>query len=212
MSWHLPLPALLPPRALLPLPAHRPACDGLHQRGESDGVRGSHKRRPLMDRAGAWGSHTCKRRLDRAGTAGTFRRRRLLLPLPLTLSPQTGRGDPVGICLAVLLLLGLAFAPPAHAADLAFDLKITAGHVAKSMRVIRVQQGDSVKLRWTSDRAIVLHLHGYDIESKVEPGSVAEMSFLARATGRFSVEEHKTNTQGGHSHGEALVRIEVLPR
>jgi hypothetical protein len=47
----------------------------------------------------------------------------------------------------------------------------------------------------------------------VEPGAVAEMAFVARATGRFSVEEHKTDAKGEHSHGEAaLVRIEVLPR
>jgi hypothetical protein len=70
-----------------------------------------------------------------------------------------------------------------------------------------------VKLRWTSDRPIILHLHGYDIENKVEPGIVSEMAFVARATGRFSVEEHKSDAKGGHSHGEAaLVRIEVLPR
>jgi hypothetical protein len=101
----------------------------------------------------------------------------------------------------------------AHAADLTFDIRIVAGKVAQSMRLIRVKQGDTVKLRWTSDRPIVLHLHGYDIERKVEPGAVSEMAFVARATGRFSVEEHKPDVKGGHSHGEAaLVRIEVLPR
>ena len=47
----------------------------------------------------------------------------------------------------------------------------------------------------------------------MEPGAVSEMAFVARATGRFSVEEHKPDAKGGHSHGEAaLVRIEVLPR
>ncbi len=77
---------------------------------------------------------------------------------------------------------------------------------------IRVKQGDAVRLRWTSDRPIPLHLHGYDIETKVEPGTTAEMTFTARATGRFPVEEHKPDTRGGHSHGEApLVRIEVRP-
>ena len=81
------------------------------------------------------------------------------------------------------------------------------------MRLIRVKQGDAVRLRWTTDRPIVLHLHGYDIETKVEPGAVAEMAFEARATGRFPVEEHKPNAKGGHSHGEtALVRVEVRPR
>jgi len=85
--------------------------------------------------------------------------------------------------------------------------------VPPSMRLIRVKEGDAVKLRWTSDKPIALHLHGYDIETKVEPGIVAEMAFAARATGRFPVLEHKPNAKGGHSHGEApLVRIEVRPR
>jgi hypothetical protein len=100
----------------------------------------------------------------------------------------------------------------AQAAELVFDLKITGGRLAAAMRQIRVRQGDAVKLRWTSDRPIVLHLHGYDVETKVEPGAVAEMAFIAHAAGRFPVEEHKANAQGGHSHGEALVRIEVRPR
>jgi hypothetical protein len=101
----------------------------------------------------------------------------------------------------------------ARASDLTFDLKIEAGKLPQSMRLVRVKQGDTVRLRWTSDRPIVLHLHGYDIERKVEPGSVAEMSFVARATGRFPVEEHKPDAKGGHSHNEAaLVHIEVLPQ
>jgi hypothetical protein len=116
----------------------------------------------------------------------------------------------------VLLLgaiVGFASVAAAQAPEVAFDLRIEKGRVAQSMRVIRVRQGDAVKLRWTTDRPIVLHLHGYDIETKVEPGGPAEMAFTARATGRFPIEEHKPNARGGHSHGEApLVRIEVYPR
>lgn len=117
------------------------------------------------------------------------------------------------ICTALLLLL-CAIAPHhAEAADVAFDLTIEKGRVPQKMRLIRVTQGDSVRLRWTSDRPIVLHLHGYDIETHVVPGAVAEMAFTARATGRFGVEEHKPNARGGHSHGEAsIVRVEVRPR
>ena len=117
--------------------------------------------------------------------------------------------------LLILALLWPASAPFVHAqgAEVTFDLKIEKGKVAQNMRLIRVKQGDAVRLRWTSDRLIMLHLHGYDIEMKVEPGAVAEMAFKARATGRFPVEEHKPTAKGGHSHGEApLVRIEVRPR
>jgi hypothetical protein len=116
--------------------------------------------------------------------------------------------------LLALSLLGPASALlHAQGTEVTFDLKIEKGKVAQSMRLIRVKQGDAVKLRWTTDRPIILHLHGYDIEKKVEPGVVAEMAFEARATGRFPVEEHKANAKGGHSHAEApLVRVEVRPR
>jgi hypothetical protein len=117
--------------------------------------------------------------------------------------------------LLILALLWPASAPfvCAQGSEVTFDIRIEKGKVAQNMRQIRVKQGDAIKLRWTTDRPIVLHLHGYDIERKVEPGTVAEMAFEARATGRFPVEEHKPTAKGGHSHGEApLVRIEVRPR
>jgi hypothetical protein len=114
--------------------------------------------------------------------------------------------------LLAMLAIGAAGAV-AQTPEVVFDLKVEKGKVAPSMRLIRVKQGDAVKLRWTTDRPIVLHLHGYDIETKVAPGAVAEMAFAARATGRFPIEEHKPDAKGGHSHGEApLVRIEVRPR
>jgi hypothetical protein len=116
--------------------------------------------------------------------------------------------------LGALLVVFCAMLPaPVQGAELAFDLKIDQGRVPQTMRRIRVKQGDGVKLRWTTDRSIIVHLHGYDIEKKVEPGTVTEMAFIAHATGRFSVEEHKPNARGGHSHGEAaLLRIDVHPR
>ena len=122
-----------------------------------------------------------------------------------------------------MLLLGIApllgAIPPftgitvAQTRQVTFEIKIEKGKVVPSMRLIRIRQGDAVKLRWTSDRLIVVHLHGYDIETKVEPGRIAEMAFTARATGRFPIEEHKPNVKGGHAHGEApFARIEVHPR
>ena len=116
-----------------------------------------------------------------------------------------------------LLALSLALAPgiavtDAKADEVTFDLRIASGRVPANMRLIRVKQDDVVKLRWSSDRPIALHLHGYDIEQNVGPGAVAEMTFTARATGRFPVQEHKPQTSGGHSHGASIVQIEVLPR
>ena len=100
----------------------------------------------------------------------------------------------------------------ASAAELTFDLHIERGRVAENMSVIRVKQGDVVRLRWSTDRSIILHLHGYDIERKIEPGAIGVMEFAAHATGRFPVEVHGSPGPSGHSHGEApIVRIEVYP-
>ena len=107
---------------------------------------------------------------------------------------------------------GLMCIGGAVAEELAFDLKVERGRVAQNMRLIRVKQGDVVKLRWSTDRAMDLHLHGYDIEKRIEPGTVSELTFTARVTGRFEVAVHATAHGGGHSHGAPLVQIEIYPR
>jgi hypothetical protein len=88
-----------------------------------------------------------------------------------------------------------------------FDLSIKGGRLPESQRLVRVRQGDEVTLRWTSDRALALHLHGYDLEVKVTPAAPAEMRFAARATGRFPIETHG----GGQEHG-VIAHLEVHPR
>jgi hypothetical protein len=114
--------------------------------------------------------------------------------------------------LAVLLAPADDLVGAAHAAELAFVLRIEKGEVPAAMRLIRVKQGDVVKLHWSADRRVLLHLHGYDIEREVAPGTATEMVFSARATGRFTVETHVAKaTSGGHTHGNVLVTIEVYP-
>jgi hypothetical protein len=116
---------------------------------------------------------------------------------------------------ALLLTLTLALAGAvnlAGAAEVTYALNIANGKVPDNMRLIRVKQNDVVKLEWRSDKALSIHLHGYDIEKEVKPGEVAEMTFTARATGRFTVEPHIGKTpRGGHAHGDVLVTIEVYP-
>lgn len=112
---------------------------------------------------------------------------------------------------AILWSVGLA-GLTARAEELTFDLKIEQGRVSPDMRTVRVKQGDVVKLRWTSDRLVALHLHGYDIERTVQPGAVAEMNFTARAAGRFAVYRGVPKSGGGHSHEAPIVTLEVRPR
>jgi hypothetical protein len=118
-----------------------------------------------------------------------------------------------GRFLALLLVVVSGLAVTAATADeVAFDLRIERGRVPANMRLIRVKQNDAVTLRWSSDRPITLHLHGYDIERKVEPGKTVEMTFVARATGRFPVGVHSPKQGGGHTHEAPVVQVEVYPR
>src|SRR5437016_6883306 len=81
-----------------------------------------------------------------------------------------------------LVLFGMAHSP---AAELTFNFAIARGRVPDNMRLIRVKQGDMVRLRCTTDAPVILHVHGYDIEQRVTPGAAAEVTFTAPATGRF---------------------------
>ena len=87
-----------------------------------------------------------------------------------------------------------------------FDLRIAHGSVAKEMQVLRVKQGDLVKLRWTTDEPMTLHLHGYNIEKDAKPGAVTEFAFKAYATGRYPITVH------GPENHFTLVYVEVYPR
>ena len=112
------------------------------------------------------------------------------------------------------LALLLITTAPAFPAELTFDIKIERGRVPDAMRLIRVNEGDIVKLRWTSDQPIVLHLHGYDIEKRVVTGAVSELVFTAYATGRFPIHLHEQGAGvRGHAHEDLpLATVEVYPR
>lgn len=125
------------------------------------------------------------------------------------------------ILVVAVAFLSVLVVAPARAADEApsgataeriFDLRIEGGKVAGGRRVIKVMQGDAVRLRWTADTPVALHLHGYDLERRVEPAKVVEMIFKATITGRFSISIHgeANAAKGGHHH--PLARLEVHPR
>ena len=110
------------------------------------------------------------------------------------------------LCLAALAVAALG-------AEVSYALRIENGHVAENMRLIRVTQGDVVKLQWSADKPSIVHLHGYDIEKGVVPGMVTDLTFTAHATGRFPVNLHGSGAgSAGHGHEDTLVTIEVYPR
>ncbi len=118
--------------------------------------------------------------------------------------------------LLVLLLASVAGSLIAlvSAAEVTFSVRIEHGQVPKAMRVIRVKQGDFVRLLVSTDRTATLHLHGYDIERQVKPGTVTEFAFKAHATGRFPIHLHGEHAQSrAGAHAEVpLLYIEVHPR
>ena len=107
------------------------------------------------------------------------------------------------LALAAVPLAGIAAEP----ASKAFELAIAKGRVNAAQDTVRVKKGDKVELRWTSDRRIALHLHGYDIETTVTPQAPAVMSFQARIAGRFPVSEHAH----GARYERPLLYLEVHP-
>jgi hypothetical protein len=111
--------------------------------------------------------------------------------------------------LAVAILAISACARLGNAAEITLDLTIRHWQLSKGMRTIKVQEGDAVTLRLCVDRPMTLHLHGYDIERRVEPGAVTDITFMANATGRFPLEIHI----GDHAEARGpIAYVEVYPR
>ena len=103
-----------------------------------------------------------------------------------------------------VLAAGILLRASAAAEPRVFELAIRDGVLAENARVIRVRQGDDVTPGWTTDWAVTIHLHGYDLEQKLTPDTPASMRLTARATGRFpvSVHPHRPGEAGTHGrHG-----------
>ena len=113
--------------------------------------------------------------------------------------------------LFLLSLLALSLSAMAQAQETRrFDLALKAGELPKEQRLLKVKQGDQVEFRWTSDRPVRLHLHGYDVEVAVKPGEPTVTALNARIAGRFSVEK-LDDKGGGHHHGGRVLYFEVHP-
>jgi FtsP/CotA-like multicopper oxidase with cupredoxin domain len=111
---------------------------------------------------------------------------------------------------ALLALAATSFfvATPASAAQKVLSFSVVNGAVVGIPdNTVAVQQGDDVELKWTSDKPMELHLHGYDIAVKVAPDAPAHMSFNASIPGRFSIEQHGQ----GKGHHAAVLYLEVRP-
>ena len=117
----------------------------------------------------------------------------------------------------LVLLFGLAFPAAALAADVPekfFELEVPRSTEKAKPRVLRVEKDDPVRLRITSAAAGEIHIHGYRLEAKLAAGAPHELSFKARATGRYRIEWHPSDDAARKSdhHGPPLATLEVRPK
>jgi hypothetical protein len=112
---------------------------------------------------------------------------------------------------ALVLVICVVFvlAPQSGWADAAkpqlFEFDIRNGKVTAAQKTIRVTEGETVHISWTTDKAVELHLHGYDLHAHAAPSKTVTMKFKARVAGRFPISSH------GKTHG-AMIYLEVHPR
>ncbi|HEV7799729.1 MAG TPA: hypothetical protein VGP15_01510 [Burkholderiales bacterium] len=112
--------------------------------------------------------------------------------------------------LACVSLCALA----ADAPEKPFSLTIVRGAVPAEQRTLRVEKGDAVRLRVTSDSPGELHLHGYRLAMRLEPSRPAELTFAAYATGRYPFEWHGAGATAAPRthHASPIATLEVRPK
>lgn len=97
-----------------------------------------------------------------------------------------------------------------------YDLRIEKRRLAGANPTVRAIKGEIVELRWSTDEATTLHLHGYDLELALEPGTPASMTFAAYATGRFPISAHgfgaRDRRHPGAQKETTILYLEVHPR
>lgn len=117
------------------------------------------------------------------------------------------------LLLGALLLMGLfllmrpAQEPVTVPLDLQariVDFAVTDGRLGEGPAVVAVVEGTPITLRFVTNQKDEAHLHGYDLSAELKPGQRSEISFVARISGRFEIELHKSHTK--------LAVLEVQPR
>lgn len=79
---------------------------------------------------------------------------------------------------------------PAVPEPLSIRIAVRNGRPVGGIARPKVKRGDRVVLVVTADMSGDVHLHGYDIEKTVAPGSPARLRFRATIPGRFEIELH----------------------
>ena len=132
-------------------------------------------------------------------------------PAPIALPRRRFLARLAGRCVYLATAAGLAGAARAQArndspAVRRVELKILRRKIVGDTNTLRVGAGDLVELVWTSDEAVRLHLHGYNIEAALTAEKPAHMRFRATVSGRFPIAAHAF----GDSPGERVAREKIL--
>jgi plastocyanin len=79
---------------------------------------------------------------------------------------------------------------PAPPKPEATKIDIRGGNLVGEPAEIHAKNGDTVVIVVSADAPDDIHLHGYDIEKKVEPGKPVTFRFKANLEGEFEIESH----------------------
>jgi hypothetical protein len=147
---------------------------------------------------------------------------RVVLPRLMRLGLLAGvllAGSPLALAQLEPPLGKASIAKPSDSAEQRLDLSIANGILPAEQRLIKVQKGQQLRWRITSNKAGELHLHAYRLHASVQPGHTAELAFTAHATGKFRLEWHGAQDKSspkdaapGHHHAAPLATLEVRPR
>ena len=91
---------------------------------------------------------------------------------------------------------GTETAAPAPPKPQATRIQIRGGNLVGEPAEIHAKNGDTVVIVVSADAPDDIHLHGYDIEKKVEPGKPATFRFKANLEGEFEIESHVAEDAG----------------
>jgi hypothetical protein len=80
-------------------------------------------------------------------------------------------------------------APPPPAPPVP-TIRIQGGALVGDVEQIDVSTGETVRFRVVADQPWDLHIHGYEVEDEVLPGTPLEISFPAEIEGAFEAEVH----------------------
>ena len=99
---------------------------------------------------------------------------------------------------AAALLAGCSHARPTPVSDCSatgpgtvlVTSAVRDGQASPAPHRVPVPMGGTVQVRVSSDRAVEVHVHGYDVEYDAAPGVPTCVSFVADRAGLFDVEAH----------------------